>query len=211
MLDALGNAVHTVEEACVAGKSVAILGAGPLGLMATLLCRTFGAARIYITETVDVERRFELAKDFGADSCISVAKGSENLYQFIQQQEWNRNGVDVVLEMSGSQKAYQDAFTIVRNGGQVVLLGIAAEPLPNFDIANNVIWKGITVKGICGRKMFSTWETMLALLRSNQLKLSNKLDRLLASKTYKLSEYQKGFELLLSGQEMKLVFTPDDK
>ncbi|HEY9790030.1 MAG TPA: alcohol dehydrogenase catalytic domain-containing protein [Candidatus Obscuribacterales bacterium] len=210
MLDAFGNAVHTVSEADVAGKSVAILGAGPLGLMSVFLCRAFGATRIYLTEAADVDRRFGLAKDFGADSCINVGKGSDELYRQVQKFETGSNGVDVVLEMSGSLPAYKDAFRIVRNGGNVMLLGIAREPLPEFDIANGVIWKGVTVKGIFGRKMFATWETMLALIRSDRLDVKSKLERILASKMYKLDEYKEAFETLSSGKELKLVFSPEN-
>ena len=211
MLDAFGNAVHTVQEADVAGKSVAILGAGPLGLMATFLCRAFGATRIYLTEAADVERRFKLASEFGADSCIDVSKGSGELYRQVQKFETGANGVDVVLEMSGSLPAYEDGFKIVRNGGQVILLGIAREPLKHFDIANGVIWKGVTVKGIFGRKMFATWETMLSLIRSDRLDLKSKLDRVLASKIYSLDDYKDAFETLGKGTELKLVFSPESK
>ena len=210
ILDAFGNAVHTVQEADVAGKSVAILGAGPLGLMATFLCRAFGATRIYLTEAADVERRFKLAKEFGADLCVDVSKGSKALHENVAKHEVGSNGVDVVLEMSGSLPAYEDAFKIVRNGGQVILLGIAREPLKNFDIANGVIWKGVTVKGIFGRKMFATWETMLALIRSDRLDVKSKLEKVLASKMYKLDEYQEAFDTLSTGEALKLVFSPEN-
>ncbi len=208
MLDAFGNAVHTVYEADVRGKSVAILGAGPLGLMATFLCREFGAARIYLTEAADVERRFALAEEFGAEQCFDVSNGSSRLYETIERKESSANGVDVVLEMSGNPSAYRDGFRIVRNGGTVLLLGITRRPLTDFDIANGVIWKGVTVKGIFGRKMFDTWETMLRLLQAPHLDLQSKLDKILAKKIYKLDEYDKAFGVLNSGEEMKLVFEP---
>ena len=208
MLDAFGNAVHTVYEADVRGKSVAILGAGPLGLMATFLCKEFGAARIYLSEAADVERRFEKATQFGADFCFDVSSGSHDFYSEVEKRETMANGVDVVLEMSGSPAAYRDAFKIVRNGGTVLLLGITRQPLTDFDIANGVIWKGVTVKGIFGRKMFDTWETMLRLLQADHLDLQSKLEAVLCSNTYALSEYEKAFELLNSGEEMKLVFNP---
>jgi threonine 3-dehydrogenase len=208
LLDAFGNAVHTVSEADVRGKSVAILGAGPLGLMAALLCRDFGAARIYLTEAADVERRFSLAEEFGVKYCFDVGKGTGELYKAVEKNETGANGVDVVLEMSGSPSAYTDAFKIVRNGGTVILLGIARKPLNNFDIANGVIWKGVTVKGIFGRKMFDTWETMLQLLKTNHNGLQERMDRIICSKTWALEDYSTAFDLLVSGQEMKLVFTP---
>jgi len=208
LMDAFGNAVHTVMEANVAGKTVAILGAGPLGLMATFLCRDFGAARIYLTEAAEVQRRFKLGAEFGADYMFDVSKGSSNLREAIRTQEAAANGVDIVLEMSGSLPAYEDAFQIVRNGGSVILLGIAREPLPRFDIANNVIWKGVTVKGIFGRKMFDTWETMLRLLRSKRSGIQERLEKIICARTFSLEECNEAFELLGKGQEMKLVFSP---
>lgn len=208
LLDAFGNAVHTVSEADVRGKSVAILGAGPLGLMAAALCKDFGASRIYLTEAADVDRRFKLASDFGVRYCFDVGKGSSDLYAAVDKYETGANGVDVVLEMSGSPPAYTDAFRIVRNGGLVILLGIARKPLANFDIANGVIWKGVTVKGIFGRRMFDTWETMLNLLKEDHNGLQERLSRIIAPGMYPLENYQSAFESLISGKEMKLVFSP---
>lgn len=211
MLDAFGNAVHTVQEADVAGKSVAILGAGPLGLMSTFLCRAFGATRIYVTEAADLERRRALSNEFHADHFIDVSKGSDGLYKLVDKLESNSNGVDVVLEMSGSLPAYNDAFKIVRNGGQVILLGIARQPLPNFDIANSIIWKAATVKGIFGRKMYSTWETMLSLIRSDRLDLKSKLEKVVAEKLYRLDEYEDAFNVLGRGDELKLIFKANEE
>ena len=208
MLDAFGNAVHTVKEADVRGRSVAILGAGPLGLMAVFLCRQFGASRIYLTEAADVERRFNLATEFGADLTFDVGSGSDKLHAAVAKHEIGANGVDVVLEMSGSPSAYRDAFRIVRNGGSVLLLGITRKPLNDFDLANGVIWKGVTVKGIFGRRMFDTWETMLRLLKSDHFDMQSKLDKILARRSYALEDYRQAFELLTSGEEMKLVFEP---
>ncbi len=208
MLDAFGNALHTVQEADIRGKSVAILGAGPLGLMATFLCHDFGAARIYLTELADVDHRFRLGKEFGADECIDVSSGSDKLYRAVEKFEANSNGVDLVLEMSGSPSAYLDAFRIVRNGGTILLLGITHKPLSEFDVANGIIWKGVTVKGIFGRKMFDTWETMLRLLRSPRFDLPHKLSRLLGERDYCLDEYQEAFTRLTEGIETKLVFEP---
>jgi threonine 3-dehydrogenase len=208
LLDAFGNAVHTVQEADVRGKSVAILGAGPLGLMAVFLSKAFGAARVYLTEASDIERRFSIATEFGADECIDVSADSDALYRSVEKHETGANGVDVVLEMSGSAPAYRDAFRVVRNGGTVMLLGIARAPLPEFDIANGVIWKGVTVKGIFGRKMFDTWETMLRLLRSDQFDMKSQLQRLTAARSYRLDEFEEAFAVLNAGRELKLVFEP---
>lgn len=208
LLDAFGNAVHTVLEADVRGRSVAILGAGPLGLMAAMLCKDFGASRIYLTEGQDVERRFKIAEDFGVRYCFDIKDGSTPLYKAVDKYETGANGVDVVLEMSGNPSAYNDAFKIVRNGGLVILLGIARKPLNGFDIANGVIWKGVTVKGIFGRRMFDTWEIMLNLIKENHNGLQEKLMRVVAPTMYPLSQYKSAFEDLAAGKQMKLIFDP---
>lgn len=208
MLDAFGNAVHTIQEADVRGKTVAILGSGPLGLMMTLLCKHFGAARIFLTEVADVERRFVLAKDFGADECFDVSKGPDKLYKAVEKTATRSNGVDVVFEMSGAASAYTDAFKIIRNGGLVMLLGLGHQALDGFDIVHGVIFKGVTVKGIFGRRMYSTWETMLRLLSCDRFGLRADLQKILAKNDYALPSYEKAFETLVTGKEMKLVFVP---
>jgi len=149
-----------------------------------------------------------LAKEFGVNHCIDVNNGSNELYRAVELNETGANGVDVVLEMSGSPMAYNDAFKIVRNGGLVILLGIARKPLNGFDIANGVIWKGVTVKGIFGRRMFDTWETMLRLLKNDNTGLKERISKVVMETPFKLADYQKAFELLVSGKEMKLVFDP---
>jgi threonine 3-dehydrogenase len=206
LLDAFGNAVHTIEEANVAGKRVAILGAGPLGLMATTLCRRFGAASIILTEAADTERRFTLGTKFGTNACFDVSKGSSKLYDYIHSTINDANGVDVVLEMSGA--AYTDAFKLVRNGGTVVLLGLPKKPLEHFDIADGIIWKGVTVKGIFGRKMFSTWQSSLRLLLGDPFGLQQDLTQILGKEDYPLEKFEQAFANLVSGKELKLVFTP---
>ncbi len=208
MLDAFGNAVHTVQKADVAGKSVAILGAGPLGLMLSMLCKHHGAAKIFVTEVIDIERRFGLAAEFGADACFDVSKGAAHFYQAIENSSLGSNGVDVVLEASGAAGAYKDALKIVRNGGLILLLGLARQPLDGFDVTQGVIFKGVTIKGIFGREMFATWHTMLQLLSADRFGLASSLEKILPKQDYPLSEYRQAFESLIAGKELKLVFTP---
>jgi threonine 3-dehydrogenase len=208
LLDAFGNAVHCVQEADVRGKSVAVLGAGPLGLMITLLCRHFGAAKVLVTEVVDLERRFALAREFGAEQCFDVSKGPEKLYKAITSSSVESNGLDVVFEVSGAAAAYNDAFKIVRNGGLVILLGLADKPLDGFDIAQGIVFKGATVKGIFGRKVFETWQMMRHLLATERLALKRDLAKIVAEKDYTFDNYEEAFATLIKGQEMKLVFVP---
>ncbi len=207
MLDAFGNAVHCVSKVNLAGKTVAVLGLGPLGLMTIILAKQFGASRIYATETTDIARRFALANEFGASHCFDVSSGTSEFYQTLLKQERKSMGVDCVFEMSGSPYAYNDAFNVVCNGGKVILLGISRAPLQNFDIAKNIIWKGVSVEGIFGRVMYSTWTLMLNLLESSGDTIIPKLEKILSSKTYTLSEYNEAFDKLVTGAEMKLTFS----
>jgi threonine 3-dehydrogenase len=207
VLDAFGNAVHTAEEAQVAGKTVAILGAGPIGLMSVALASKLGAAKIFLSDAAQVERKFELATTLGADLCFDVSKGSATMHEKILQNiSAAANGVDVVMEMSGAASAYQDAFRLVRNGGQVLLLGLPAKPIAQFDVANGIIYKGVTVKGIFGRKMFGTWRAMLALLEQDRYGLKEALNRIISEKTYSIENFQTAFQKLSTGEATKIVF-----
>jgi threonine 3-dehydrogenase len=207
VLDAFGNAVHTAEEAQVAGKTVAILGAGPIGLMSVALASKLGAAKIFLSDAAQVERKFELATTLGADLCFDVSKGSATMHEKILQNiSAAANGVDVVMEMSGAASAYQDAFRLVRNGGQVLLLGLPAKPIAQFDVANGIIYKGVTVKGIFGRKMFGTWRAMLAFLEQDRYGLKEALNRIISEKTYSIENFQTAFQKLSTGEATKIVF-----
>src|SRR5215471_8143102 len=134
-LDALGNAVHTVMEAQVEGKIVGVLGSGAQGLMATAVARTLGAARIYVTDFSNpqgfdasrLSQRFDTARMLGADFCFDTNEDAApgQLGEMIQRaRDEHGGGIDVVLEMSGAEAAYNDAGNIVKNGGQILLLGI---------------------------------------------------------------------------------------
>jgi threonine 3-dehydrogenase len=207
VLDAFGNAVHTAEEAQVAGKTVAILGAGPIGLMSVALASKLGAAKIFLSDAAQVERKFELATALGADLCFDVSKGSATMHEKILKNiSASANGVDIVMEMSGAASAYQDAFRLVRNGGQVLLLGLPAKPIAQFDVANGIIYKGVTVKGIFGRKMFGTWRAMLALLEQERYGLKDALNRIISEKTFSIENFQTAFQKLSTGEATKIVF-----
>jgi threonine 3-dehydrogenase len=118
-------------------------------------------------------------------------------------------GVDVVLEMSGSEAAYDDAGTIVKNGGQIVLLGIPSRPLSSFDVGKYIVWKGVTMRGIFGRRMFDTWYTMLDLLAADKSGLKAKLDKVVARAPVALDDFERGFEMVRSQEAVKVLLTPD--
>src|SRR5215471_301094 len=219
-LDALGNSVHTVMEADVAGRTVAILGCGAQGLMSTAVARTLGATRIYITDfsspgnSFDIkmlEQRFSLARQLGADFCFDTnekAAPGQRKELFERARDENGGGVDVVLEMSGAEAAYNDAGTLVKNGGKILLLGIPAWPLKSFDFGKYAVWKGVTLRGIFGRRMFETWYSMLDMLASETTGLKSKLDKIISREEVPLTDFERGFELVRNHEAIKLMLVP---
>jgi threonine 3-dehydrogenase len=219
-LDAFGNAVHTVMEGDVAGKTVGVLGCGAQGLMATAVARTLGATRIYITDfssptggfdAARLSSRFATAREMGADFCFDTneeAAPGHKAELFERVRDEHGGGIDVVLEMSGAEAAYNDAGAMVKNGGQILLLGIPARPLRSFDFGKYAVWKGVTIRGIFGRRMFDTWFAMLDLLASEKSGLKAKLERLISSDIVPLSDFERGFELVRMHEAVKLLLAP---
>ena len=220
-LDALGNAVHTVMEGGVEGKTVAILGCGAQGLMAAAVARTLGATRIYITDFSNphgsfsaehLANRFETARELGADFCFDTneeAAPGQRKELFERASNEHGGGIDVILEMSGAEAAYNDAGGLVKNGGQILLLGIPARPLRSFDFGKYAVWKGVTIKGIFGRRMFETWHAMLDLLASEKSQLKARLEKIITREPVPLSEFERGFEMVRSHEAVKLFLAPD--
>jgi threonine 3-dehydrogenase len=218
-LDALGNAVHTVMEAQVEGKIVGILGSGAQGLMATAVARTLGAARIYVTDFSNPEgfgperlsHRFDTARSLGADFCFDtndeVAPGQRDEL-LTRAREEHGGGFDVVLEMSGAEAAYNDAGTLVKNGGHILLLGIPSRPLRSFDFGKYAVWKGVTIRGIFGRRMFETWYAMLDLLAAEKSGLRARLEKIIAPEPVRLRDFERGFELVRTHEAVKLLLEP---
>lgn len=193
----MGNAVHTALAAPIAGARVAIFGAGPIGLFAVPIARASGAARIITVEPSPF--RLELAGAMGSD--VMIDPRSEQVVDRILA-ETDGEGVDVVLEMSGNAGAIAQGLTALRHGGHVSLLGIPSEPV-RIDLADGVIFKGATVRGISGRRMFETWYQTRGFLESG-LDLSP-----IITNRMPLSEYHAAFELVRSGNSGKVVLFPN--
>jgi len=222
-LDALGNAVHTVMEGDIEGKSVAILGCGAQGLMATAVARSLGATRIYITDFSNPQgrfdadllgKRFAMARELGADFCFDTneeAAPGQREELFTRARNEHGGGIDVILEMSGAESAYNDAGGLVKNGGQILLLGIPARPLRSFDFGKYAVWKGVTIKGIFGRRMFETWYAMLDLLASEKSQLKARLEKIITREPVPLVEFERGFEMVRSHEAVKLLLAPNGK
>src|SRR5580658_1992804 len=165
ILDPLGNAVHTVLSGPIAGNTVVVTGAGPIGLMAIAVARACGASTIFATE-VNTHRR-ALAARMGADMTLDPAEPNV-VAQVLEATDGA--GADVLLEMSGHPVAIRQGFDMLRPGGRASLLGIPTQPV-EMDLVNNIIFKGATVLGIYGRKMYETWVQMTELLKAHRLPL----------------------------------------
>ena len=202
-MDAFGNAVHTTNSVEITAKQVAVLGCGSIGLMAIAVARHCGAAEILATDIND--NYLNIAQKMGADYVFNVRNEQEH-QKFIDKSrsDSGRLGVDVVLEMSGNPAAISDALTIVRMGGDVSLLGLPHKPI-TINLSDDVIFKGIDIHGIIGRRMFDTWYRMIAYIKSG---LGDKL-MLLVTHRLQLEDFEKGFEAKRNGRAMKVIFYPN--
>lgn len=192
VLDPLGNATHAALSFDLVGEDVLITGAGPIGIMAVAIARHVGARHIVITDVNDY--RLELARRMGASRALNVARESvAGAMQDLGMQE----GFDVGLEMSGNPTAFRDLLKAMHHGGRVAVLGI-----PPSDVAidwNEVIFKGLVIKGIYGREMFETWYKMASMLQSG-LDISP-----IITHRFAIDDYQRAFETMNSGRSGKVI------
>jgi threonine 3-dehydrogenase len=194
VFDPLGNAVHTVMAAGVGIKSVVITGVGSIGLMAIPVARAAGASSVY---AIDVNpAKLELAETLGADR--TFLSSQTGLVEQIKELT-NGDGADVLLEMSGSGVAIDQGLQMVRNGGTAALLGIPSDNV-NINLAERIIFKGLTVLGINGRRMFETWYQTQALVKSGRVDLSPIITHVLP-----YTEFDRAFELMRTGEAAKIV------
>ncbi|MBU9722668.1 MULTISPECIES: L-threonine 3-dehydrogenase [Bacillaceae] len=192
-----GNAVHTVLAGDVAGKSVAVIGCGPIGIMAVGVAKACGASQVIALDLNNY--RLDLAKQMGASTIIN-SKEVDPLK--VVSELTNGTGVDVVCEMSGHPIAMDQGFKMVTNGGRVSILSLPVKRV-EIDITNDIVFKGITVQGITGRKMFETWQQVSGLLSSGQVDVKPMITH-----HFKLEEFEKGFDLMLEGKCGKVVLHP---
>ena len=199
MQDPLGNAVHAALAGDIIGKSVAVLGCGPIGLFAVAVVRAVGGGPIFATDTTDY--RLDLARTVGADYALKVPLDDVDA-RIAEATEGQ--GVDVVLEMSGAPPAIQQAMRIARPGGRVSLMGLPSREV-SLRVAEDIIFKGLTVQGVVGRKLYDTWYTMKALLAHGNLNVAPILTHRLP-----FDEFAQGMELMRSGQCGKVVLSVGD-
>ncbi len=194
--DPLGNATHTALSFDVLGEDVLITGAGPIGCMAAMIARHAGARFVVITDVNPY--RLELAKTTGADLVVDVSKES---IEDAQKKLGMKEGFDVAMEMSGNPAALNSILDNMCHGGKIALLGIMPE---NTEIDwNKVVFNMFTIKGIYGREMYETWYKMTTMIQSG-LDITP-----LITHKFHYTEFEKGFEIMRSGNSGKVVLNWD--
>ncbi len=203
----LGNAVQAVlpkeHVEDIAGKSVAVLGAGPIGLMAVAVLRELGAAQVFATAGGLNKVRMDLAKRMGADRVLSAREEGDRLVRTIVDAT-DGNGVDVALEMSGDPNALRQAFDMLTPGGRVSLLGLFQNAV-ELDLNDAMVFKSATVYGITGRRIFETWYQVRGLLSKPSF-----LEKIRAVITHRIPirDIDKGVNLIKAKQAGKVVLEP---
>jgi len=197
IFDPFGNAVHTALSFPLLGEDVLITGAGPIGLMAVAICQFAGARYVVITDVNPW--RLELAKKLGATVAVDVR--TQKLAD-VQQQLGMREGFDVGLEMSGNPSAFRDMLANMAHGGKIAMLGIPEKEM-SIDW-NTVVFNMLTIKGIYGREMYETWYKMTVMLQGG-LNIAPVITH-----RFHYSEFQKGFDAMLSGQSGKVILNWTD-
>ena len=191
--DPMGNAFHTALTAEIAGSVVLITGCGPIGIFAVGICRAAVAARIIASDIND--RRLELAKTMGANDAVHPDQ-----VEAAVKRATNGSGVDVVLEMSGVPAAIHQAFAMVRLGGRVQMLGIPAKPM-EVNFANEIIFKGITIYGVIGRRMYETWHQMTRFLLSGEFDPTPVITH-----RFPLEVFEEAMRVIKTGEAGKVIF-----
>jgi len=192
ILDPLGNATHTALSFDLVGEDVLITGAGPIGIMAVAIAKFAGARHVVITDVNDY--RLALAREMGATVALNASRDSvEDTMQTLGMGE----GFDVGLEMSGNPAAFRDMLASMHHGGKIALLGIP--PADTSIDWNQIIFKGLIIKGIYGREMFETWYKMSSMLQSG---LTIKP---VITHRFAIDDFQQAFELMASGQSGKVL------
>ena len=192
--DPMGNAFHTaLTNTEVPGSTVLVTGCGPIGIFAVGICRAAGASRIIASDVNPT--RLALARAMGAHDAVTPQEAEAAV-----RAATGSLGMDVVLEMSGVPSAIHQAFALVRDGGRVQMLGIPAKPM-EIDFATEIIFKGLTVYGVVGRRMYETWIQMTQFLRSGQFDPTPVITH-----RFPLERYEDAIAAIKSGSAGKVVF-----
>ena len=193
--DPLGNAVHTVFAADCVGKTAAVYGLGPVGLLCVATLKAIGAGEIFAFGRSN-EYRLDLARKLGAHHVIRTMDTDPVAYI---RQETGGMGVDVAMEIAGTPEAIQGAIHSVKMGGDVVVLGIPNREV-SIDFAADVVFRSVTIHGVTGRRIWDSWFKMKGLLKSGHLDVAPVITH-----EFAFDEYEKGFELMKTGNCGKVV------
>jgi threonine 3-dehydrogenase len=194
LMEPMGNAVHALFSQQVAGRTVAVIGCGPLGLLSILVARAMGAQSIIAVEPHP--ERLELARKMGAN--FTISPGECNPEREIADLTAGL-GVDILLEMSGNDRVIAEIGKYVRPGGKILLVGLPVKPV-TIDLTNDIIFKGIVVQGIIGRLMYKTWEQTSNLLKSGLVDL----DKVITHR-FTWDRYEEAFALMEKGNCGKIL------
>lgn len=194
VMEPLGNAVHTALAGEVTGMSAIVTGCGPIGLFSVGVLKASGAKLVIATDVQDY--RLRIAEAMGADIIINAL---ENDVVETARKKLGGKWVDIHLEMSGNERAIHQGLELLRPGGRASFLGIPSGKI-DFDLATELIFKGITLQGINGRLMFKTWFQTQNLLDSGQLDITPVLTHEL-----RFEEFDKGMELIATGEVGKIT------
>ncbi len=198
IMDPFGNAVHTALATDLAGRSVIVMGCGPIGLCTILVARRAGAGRIVAVDINDV--RLRLAKAMGADPVLDAR--TEDVPRAVRSLT-SGEGADVLLELSGSPQGLHAGLAALRNGGFAALLGLPHRPV-EVDLANDVIFKGLRLQGIFGRRLWETWYQAMAFLAAG-------VDiRPVITHRLPMARFREAFDLMRSGACGKVILTVED-
>ncbi len=192
VFDPFGNAVHTALSFDLVGEDVLITGAGPIGIMAAAVAKHVGARHVVITDVNPY--RLSLAEKMGATRAVNVA---EQKLEDVMASLGMTEGFDIGLEMSGVPMAFEGMLSNMNHGGKIALLGIP--PSETAIDWNQVIFKGLQIKGIYGREMFETWYKMASLIQSG-LDITP-----IITHEFSVDEFQQGFDTMGSGQSGKVI------
>ncbi len=198
ILDPLGNATHTALSFDLVGEDVLITGAGPIGMMSVAIARHVGARFVVVTDINDY--RLAIAATMGADRVVNVTTDNVSDTMTVLGMA---EGFDVGLEMSGVPSALHEMISTMNNGGNIALLGIPEADAPTPIDWTDVIFKGLTLNGIYGRKMFETWYKMLAMLQTG-LDVSPVITHHFA-----VEDYVEAFATVRSGEAGKVILDWD--
>ncbi len=192
-----GNAVHTAFAADLRAKKVLVTGCGPVGLMTIAVARAIGARAVYATDISPY--RVDFARRMGADLAMHAIE--DPVIELIRDAT-DGEGVDVLLEMSGSPSAIDQGFSLLKPGGEAALLGVTPGSF-EFDWNHHIVFKAAKVLGISGRRLWQTWYQSRGLIRSGAVDLSP-----LVTHHFTMEEYDKAFETMSSGTSGKVMLTP---